>query len=202
MKRMDSEKKGRLKNCISLYWEFLKIGLFTIGGGMAMIPQIQQVVVKDKGWLKEEEMLDCIAVSQAMPGVIAINSATYIGRKTVGFPGALAATLGVITPSFIIIILAVTVLGAMGENKYIAGAFTGVKAAVCGLILVTVVRLGKQSLKSAFQWVMAAAAILLIAILGVNAVWVLLGGAVIGIIYNNVKLSSEAKEEHKREVDK
>ena len=76
-----SEKSKKTYNR-NLFWEFFKIGIFTIGGGMAMIPQIQQVVVKDKGWLSEEEMVDCIAVSQSMPGVIAINSATYIGRKT------------------------------------------------------------------------------------------------------------------------
>ena len=83
---------------------------------MAMIPQIQQVVVKDKGWLSEEEMVDCIAVSQSMPGVIAINSATYIGRKTNGFSGAAAATTGVIAPSFLIIILIVSFLGMYGQS--------------------------------------------------------------------------------------
>ena len=117
-----------------------------------MIPQIQQLVVQDKKWMDEDEMLDCIAISQSMPGVIAINSATYIGKRIRGVKGSLAATLGVVMPSFIIIILAVTVLGAIGENKYILGAFVGVKAAVCGLILVTAVRLAKQSLSSVFQW--------------------------------------------------
>ena len=97
-----SEKSKKTYNR-NLFWEFFKIGIFTIGGGMAMIPQIQQGVVKDKGWLSEEEMVDCIAVSQSMPGVIAINSATYIGRKTNGFSGAAAATIGVIAPSFLII---------------------------------------------------------------------------------------------------
>lgn len=202
MEQKNSEKTGKLKKCISLYWEFLKIGLFTIGGGMAMIPQIQQVVVRDKGWLSDSEMLDCIAVSQALPGVIAINSGTYIGRKIGGVLGSLAATLGVITPSFTIIILAVTLLGALGENSYITGAFAGVKAAVCGLICVTVIRLGKQTLKSVFQWVMAIAAFLLIAVFGINAVWTLLAGAVIGIIYNNIKLKEKAEEEQNSEVGK
>lgn len=191
--------KNKLKKCAVLYWEFLKIGLFTIGGGMAMIPQIQQVAVKDKRWLTEDEMIDCIAVSQAMPGVIAINSGTYIGRKISGIPGALAATLGVVTPSFVIIILAVTVLGAFGENRHITGAFTGVKAAVCGLILVTAIRLGRQSLKSVFQWVLAVASFIVIGILGINAVWALIAGAILGIIYNSMIMKkaevSEAAEE-------
>lgn len=180
-------RSGNIKLYISLFWEFFKIGIFTIGGGMAMIPQIQQLVVEDKKWLDEEEMLDCVAISQSMPGVIAINSATYIGKRIKGIRGSLSATLGVVMPSFIIIILAVTVLGAFGENKYVLGAFTGIKAAVCGLILVTAVRLAKQSLTSVFQWVLAAAALLAIGFFGITAVWAIIAGAIAGIIYNSVK---------------
>lgn len=179
----------------SLFWEFFKIGLFTIGGGMAMIPQIQQVAVKDKGWLTEEDMIDCIAVSQSMPGVIAINSATYIGRRIKGVRGSLAATIGVIAPSFMLIILAVTFLGAIGENRYIIGAFTGIKAAVSGLIIVTAVRLAKQSLTSVFQWVLAVASLLAIGFFGITAIWAILAGAVAGIVYNAVKLKHKMPEE-------
>lgn len=179
----------------SLFWEFFKIGLFTIGGGMAMIPQIQQVAVKDKGWLTEEDMIDCIAVSQSMPGVIAINSATYIGRRIKGVRGSLAATIGVIAPSFMLIILAVTFLGAIGENRYIIGAFTGIKAAVSGLIIVTAVRLAKQSLTSVFQWVLAVASLLAIGFFGITAIWAILAGAVAGIVYNAVKLKRKMPEE-------
>ncbi len=182
------KKRGPWSVYFSLFWEFFKIGLFTIGGGMAMIPQIQQVAVKDKGWLTEEEMIDCVAISQSMPGVIAINSATYIGKRIKGIGGCLAATIGVIMPSFMIIIIAVTFLGAIGENKYILGAFTGVKAAVCGLIIVTAVRLGRQSLTSAFQWVLAIASLLAIGFFGITAIWAILAGAVAGIIYNFIKL--------------
>lgn len=194
------EKKKRKFNSVkqyaSLFWEFFKIGLFTIGGGMAMIPQIQQVAVKDKKWISEEDMLDCIAVSQSMPGVIAINSATYIGQRIKGVKGSLAATVGVITPSFIIIILAVTFLGAIGENRYIIGAFTGVKAAVCGLIVVTAVRLGRQSLNSVFQWILALSALLAIGIFGITAIWAIIAGAILGIIYNSVKLKNREKTEN------
>ena len=179
-----SEKSKKTYNR-SLFWEFFKIGIFTIGGGMAMIPQIQQVVVKDKGWLSEEEMVDCIAVSQSMPGVIAINSATYIGRKTNGFSGA---------PSFLIIILIVSFLGMVGENHYIQGAFVGIKAAVCGLILISAVKLGKQILKGPFQWILAVAAFLAIGVFGITAVWAVLAGAVVGILYNTLWLERKNRE--------
>lgn len=183
-------KKNNWKQYAVLYWEFFKIGLFTIGGGMAMIPQIQQVVVGEKKWLTDEEMVDCIAVSQSLPGIIAINSGTYIGRKVGGFRGSLAATLGVITPSFFIIIAVVTLLGTIGENRYIAGAFTGVKAAVCGLILVTAFRMAKKVLKTVFQWALAIGALIAVSIFGVTAVWPVIVGAAAGIIY---KLIAERK---------
>lgn len=189
-------------NCRSLFWEFLKIGLFTIGGGMAMIPQLQHVVVNEKGWLEEDEMIDCIAISQALPGIIAINAATYIGTKLKGFKGALSATLGVVTPSFIIIILVVTVLDSIGDNTYVQGAFTGIKAAVCGLILVTVIRMGKKILRSVFAWVLALLAFAAIIIFGINAIWAILAGAVLGVIYNAAKLAkTQDSSLHDEEVD-
>lgn len=190
-------EKGEKAYNRNLFWEFFKIGIFTIGGGMAMIPQIQQVVVEEKGWMDEDEMVDCIAVSQSMPGVIAINSATYIGRKVNGFPGAVAATAGVIAPSFLIIILVVSFLGMIGENRYIQGAFVGIKAAVCGLILISAVKLGKQILKGTFQWILAIASLLVIGVFGITAVWAVLAGAVIGILYNTFWLGRRngAKED-------
>ena len=184
-------RSGRI--CLSLFWEFLKIGIVTIGGGMAMIPQLKYVVVEDKKWMGKEEMIDCIAVSQALPGVIAINAATYIGMRLRGLRGALSSTLGVVTPSFVIIILVVTLLENIGENTYVQGAFTGIKAAVCGLILVTVIRLGKTILKSWFSWLMAAAAFVVIILTGISVVWVILAGAVIGIVYNTVRLKMQEK---------
>lgn len=171
----------------NLFLEFLKIGLFTIGGGLAMIPQLQHVVVNEKGWLEEDEMIDCIAVSQALPGIVAINMATYIGTKMRGVKGAIAATIGVVMPSLVIIILAVTVLECINDNVYVQGAFTGIKAAVCGLILVTVVRTGKKILSSWFAWVLAICSFIAVIGFGVNAAWAILAGAVAGIIYNAVR---------------
>lgn len=194
MRHGEEKQMNKNHRCFSLFWEFLKIGLFTIGGGMAMIPQLQHVVVNEKGWLEEDEMIDCIAISQALPGIIAINAATYIGMKVRGFKGALSATLGVIVPSFVIIILIVTVLDSIGENTYIQGAFTGIKAAVCGLILVTVVRMGKKILRSVFAWILAVIAFIAIIAFGINAIWVILVGAVIGVIYNAVRAGKEVQE--------
>lgn len=180
---MTKSKKTAIKEHASLFWEFFKIGLFTIGGGMAMLPLIQKVAVEDKKWMDAEDMIDCLAVSQAMPGVIAINSATYIGRRRYGITGSLAATLGVILPSFLIIIAVVTLLGTVGQNKYVDGAFTGIKAAVCGLVIVSACKLGKQVLKDPFTWIAAIAAFAAIAIFRITALWAIIAGAAAGILY-------------------
>lgn len=180
---MKESRQKAIKEHASLFWEFFKIGLFTIGGGMAMLPLIQKVAVEDKKWMDEEDMIDCLAVSQAMPGVIAINSATYIGKRQHGFTGSLAATLGVVLPSFLIIIAVVSLLGTVGQNSYVDGAFTGIKAAVCGLVIVSACKLGKQVLTGTFQWILAILAFAAIAIFRITALWTIIAGAAAGILF-------------------
>ena len=169
-----------------LFWSFFKLGLFTIGGGMAMIPLIQGIVVDEKHWMTEEEAVDCIAVSQGLPGVVAINMATYIGHQKKGIGGALAATIGVILPSFVIIILIVKLLQGIGDNPYVQGALVGIKAAATGLIAFSAYKVGKQVLKKPFQWILALASFGLIAGLSVSAVWALVGGIAAGLVYTAV----------------
>ncbi len=177
--------KGNL--LVQLFWNFFKLGLFTIGGGMAMIPLIQNIVVDKMHWMTEEETVDCIAVSQGLPGVIAINMATYIGQKKKGLAGALTATVGVMLPSFIIIIIVVELLHGFGGNRYVLGALAGIKAAAAGLIAYSAYKVGKQVLKGPFQWVLAVAAFGAIAFLGVNAVWAILAGIAAGLAYSGWK---------------
>lgn len=148
-----------------------------------MLPFIQRMVVDKKRWLSEGEMLDCIAIAQSLPGVLAINTATYVGNRKAGFLGASAATLGVILPSFIIIILLVVLLGTIGENSYIEGAFTGIKAAASGLILYSAIKLGKGVVKGWFPWVLAILSFIIVVAFNVSAILVILGGALLGTIY-------------------
>ena len=193
---------------INLFWEFFKIGLFTIGGGAAMIPQIQQVATEEKGWLTEDEMLDCIAMGQSLPGVIAINIGTYVGYRQRGLAGALAATVGVVLPAFLSILILVAVLGAIGDNPWIAGAFTGIKAAVCGLLIVTSVKLLLQMCKGrdgtyarkshvVFTVIMSLLSLVAVGSFGITAVLVILAGIVIGIVYYRITVMNGS-----REVDK
>lgn len=152
-----------------------------------MIPLIQNIVVEKKKWMTEEEAVDCIAVSQGLPGVIAINMATYIGQTKKGLLGAIIATIGVVLPSFIIIILVIKVLAGIGDNRYVNGALLGIKAAATGLIAYSAYKVGKQVLKGAFQWILATLSFLAIAVFSVNAVWTIVAGIIIGLIYTSVK---------------
>lgn len=190
---------------INLFWEFFKIGLFTIGGGAAMIPQIQHVATVEKKWLSDEEMLDCIAVGQSLPGVIAINIGTYVGYRKRGIAGALAATFGVVLPAFISILILVAVLSAIGDNKFVAGAFMGIKAAVCGLLIVTSIKLllqmcgrggGKPVRKSrvVFTVIMALASLLAVGFFGITVIAVILAGIVIGIVYYRIECIKSSEE--------
>lgn len=176
-----------MKEYLRLFASFFKIGLFTIGGGMAMLPLIQHTVVDKKGWMTEEEMTDCIAVSQALPGVIAINAATYIGKKRKGLAGAFSASLGVIMPSFIIIILAVTLLGILGPNRYVEGAFTAVKASSAGLILYAGIRLSRQVIRTKLDWFIALGSLVSVTFLNLTAFWPILAAALIGLIAGRFK---------------
>ena len=190
---------------LQLFWLFFKLGLFTIGGGMAMVPLLQEKVCDEKGWMTEEETVDCLAVSQGLPGVVAINMATYVGYKMKKLPGAVIATLGTIIPSFVIIILVVLFLDTIAENIYVQGALTGIRAAATGLIAFAAWKLGKQVLagKGAFEWTLALASFVIIAFFDVNAVWVILGSIAIGILYSlmlskRVKTAKTEKEEEER----
>lgn len=170
-----------------LFATFFKLGIFTIGGGMAMIPLIQDTVVNKKHWMSDEEVIDCIAVSQGLPGVIAINMATYVGQSKKGFPGSLAATTGVILPSFIVIILVIKLLSGIGDNRYVQGALTGIKAAATGLIAYAACKVGKQTVRNAFGWILAVSTFIMVAVCGVNAVWMILAGITAGLVYTWLK---------------
>ncbi len=119
----------------SLFLTFFKIGLFTFGGGYAMLAQIRETVVEKNGWLTDDELTEIIAIAEATPGPIAINMATFVGFKRKGFLGSVFATLGTVLPSMIIIFIISLFLDEFMKNKYVAYAFAGIKCAVAFLIL-------------------------------------------------------------------
>ncbi|MBE6031589.1 MAG: chromate transporter [Firmicutes bacterium] len=158
-----------MKTLWTLFRVFFTIGLLTFGGGLAMVPAIRRQA-KEQGWMTEEEMLDCIAICQSLPGMIAPNICTYIGNRVKGVPGAIAATLGIVLPAFLSILIILMFLGHIEDNPYVKGAFVGVQSASVGLILMTVYQMSRNIMKNWLSWVLAAVSFVLVVVLGVNAI--------------------------------
>lgn len=149
---------------LDIFKSFFKIGAFTIGGGYAMIPIIQKEVVDNKNWLKNDEFLDSIAVTNSLPGPLAINCATFVGYRTAGFPGAVAAALGAVMPSFLIILVIAIFFSNFTNNAIVDQIFSGVRPAVVALIAYALVKLTKSAGVTAINMgiaVLALAAVLL-----------------------------------------
>ena len=134
-----------LRELLELFLTFAKVGVMTFGGGYAMLPILQREVVENKGWATEEELADYFAIGQCTPGVIAVNTGTFIGRKKAGIAGGIAATLGVVFPSIVIISLLAGVITQFAELTWVKNAFAGVRVCVCVLIANAVWKLGQKS---------------------------------------------------------
>ena len=134
-----------MKLLLQMFLTFAKVGVMTFGGGYAMLPILQREVVENKGWATEEELVDYFAIGQCTPGVIAVNTATFIGQKLKGTWGAIFATLGVVFPSLIIISLLAGVIEAFSHLTIVQNAFGGIKVCVCVLIINAVVKLYKKA---------------------------------------------------------
>lgn len=128
---------------LELFLTFFKIGAFTFGGGYAMLPLIEEEVIS-KGWMELEKLINFIAVSESTPGPFAVNISTYIGAQTGGFAGAVCATLGVVLPSFVIILIIAKFFASFSSNKYVIGCMDGLKPAVIGMIGAAIVSVGKS----------------------------------------------------------
>lgn len=138
-----------MKELWNLFVTFARIGGLTFGGGYAMLPMLQREIVDRYHWATEEELMDYYAIGQCTPGIIAVNTATFIGFKRRGIPGAIAATLGVVTPSWVIIMLIAAFLNNFTDLAVVQNAFAGIQVCVCVLILNTVIRLAKKSVVDA-----------------------------------------------------
>ena len=171
----------------NFYWEsfctFFRIGLFTLGGGYAMIPLIEEEVVNKKQWVSKEEMLDLIAIAQSCPGVFAVNIATFIGYKLNKVRGAIATTIGTALPSFLIILLIAMFFHRFQDNPVVAAIFRGIRPAVVALIAVPTFNLAKSAKISwATCWIPIVGA-LAIWLLGVSPILVIVLAALGGYVY-------------------
>ena len=166
---------------LKLSWVFLKIGTFTFGGGIVIIPMIENEVVNNYGWLTKAEFIDAVTLGQITPGPIII-SATFIGYKVCGIVGATIATASVILPSFVMICLATEAIKKFRENKILANFLRGARVAVIGMVFDAGVSIGRSSLVDVKTILIASASIICLFKYKVSPIWVLLGAGIVGVI--------------------
>lgn len=172
-----------LKELWTLYITFFKIGILTFGGGYAMLPMIEREVVIKHKWATMEEVMDYFAISQCTPGVIAVNTATFIGHKTKGILGGIIATFGVVTPSVIIISLIAGLLQTIYENPYVKAAFQGIGVAVCAILVQAVLKIGKSGIVDKFTAIGAFVSFLTAMLFDVSAIIIIVAAGIAGIIF-------------------
>ncbi len=188
---MSQISKVQYSNWFTLFKTFFKIGIFTIGGGYAMIPLIEAEVVDKYKWVNHEDFLDLIAISQTCPGVFAINISTFIGYKLRKIPGAVCTTIGASLPSFLIILLIAIFFHSFMNVPWIAAMFNGIRPAVVALIAVPTFNLAKSAHISLVNcWIPILSALMIWA-LGVNPIFVLLAAGISGYIYGTFIKSTE-----------
>ena len=175
-----------MKELFDLFWTFCKIGALTFGGGYAMLPLIQREIVENKKWSTEREILDYYAVGQCTPGVIAVNTATFIGFKLKGIIGGIVATLGVVFPSLIIILIISSFLQSFADLSIVQSALAGIRVAVVALIITTVIKLLKSSIKDYLGVIIAIIAFIISAFIGLSPVYVVIAAGLTGFISKSI----------------
>ena len=186
---------------LKLFFEFFKIGLFTFGGGLSMIPFIEKSVVEKNKWMTDEEMVDMLAISESTPGPIAINCATFVGYKVGKIRGAICSTLGVVLPSFIIICLISIFYEKFIEIKVIKWAFLGIKAGVAALILNAGIKILKKTEHSLFSFSIMLLAIEIALFTSIHTVFVIIFGLVVGVIFYSLLYHFDKKKEENTEEE-
>ena len=176
-----------MKELLTLFGLFFKIGITTFGGGYAMLPMLERELVTNRKYVSMEEIMDYFAVGQCTPGVIAVNTATFIGYKKKGILGGIFATLGVITPSIIIITLLASILSFLAGEKIIEHAFAGISVAVCALIVQAILKLSKSGIKDIFTAIAAAVSFVLVFFVkSLSPIVVIIAAAIAGVIFKAI----------------
>ncbi len=183
-----------MKELVRLYALFFKIGSIMFGGGYAMLALLQKEIVENRQLASEEELLSYFAVAQCTPGIIAVNTATFVGYKRAGVAGAVAATLGVVTPSIIIISLISGVLTRYSEIEAVQHAFAGIRIAVVALVIQAVWKFMRTSVKDRFSAIIFATAVIGAAFFGISSVAIVICAIAVGVIAGYIKNKGNGRQ--------
>lgn len=182
-----------MRDYLELFWTFMKVGAFTFGGGWGMIPLIEREVVTKKNWMSKEEFIDALAVSQSLPGIIAVNISIIVGNKLKGTKGSIASTLGTVVPSFLIILIIAIFFSRIDNNPIVKRIFWGIRPAVVALIVAPVLSTAKSAkLNIRTIWIPIVTA-LSIWLLGVSPIYIIIFGALGGIAFCQIREQKKKK---------
>lgn len=187
------QEQNRLKTLAQLYGAWFRMGLFTFGGGYAMLPMIQKEVIEKYHWSTEDQIMDYYAIGQCTPGIIAVNAATFVGYDVAGTIGGIVATLGVVSPSLIIITAIAALIDNFSSLTVVQHALGGIRVAVCVLMFTAVLRLWKKGVKDTFGLIVFLAAFLLCWRTSISTVWLVMLAGLAGYVWYRVQKKREGK---------
>ena len=188
------EKQSKLKRFLDLYFTFVKIGTFTIGGGLAMMPMMQKELIDKKHWMTEEDLIDYYAVGQSTPGMIAVNVSTFVGYNQLGILGGIVATLGMVSPSIIIITILAGLINSIDEYPMVQKALRGINVAVAALFTSVIVKFVKKTIKKPLHVLLMLISFTLVYFFKVQSFWIILAAILCGVVITSVNIRKAAKE--------
>ena len=192
--KIELEVRDKMKEYFELFISFAKIGAFTFGGGYAMLPLLQKEVVEKKIWTTNEEIMDYYAVGQCTPGIIAVNTATFIGYYQKGILGAIIATFGIIFPSIVIILLIAGFLQNFSDLPLIQHALAGIRVAVCVLVLNAIIKMFHTGVKDMIGICIFSISLFVAYLSIIPTLWIIIASAICGIIIQSVRLKKEVNK--------
>lgn len=192
----------KIKNLFNLYFSFAKIGTFTIGGGLAMMPMMQSELIEKRKWITDEELIDYYAVGQSTPGIVAVNVATFVGYKQMGIIGGIFATLGMVTPSLVIIMILASLINSINDFPIIQKALKGINVAVAALLTSTIINFMKKTIKKFTNAIFMMISFLLVFVFKLPSFWIILFALFIGVVLTYLeKKKVAAVEEDSKKID-
>lgn len=192
----------KIKNLFNLYFSFAKIGTFTIGGGLAMMPMMQSELIEKRKWITDEELIDYYAVGQSTPGIVAVNVATFVGYKQMGIIGGVFATLGMVTPSLVIIMILASLINSINDFPIIQKALKGINVVVAALLTSTIINFMKKTIKKFTNAIFMMISFLLVFVFKLPSFWIILFALLIGVVLTyKEKKKVAAVEEDSKKID-
>ena len=191
----------KIKNLINLYFSFAKIGTFTIGGGLAMMPMMQAELIEKRKWITDEELIDYYAVGQSTPGIVAVNVATFVGYKQMGIIGGIFATLGMVTPSLVIIMILAGLINSINDYPVVKKALKGINVAVAALLTSTIINFMKKTIKKFTNAIFMMISFLLVFVLKLPSFWIIIFALFIGVVLTYLEKKRVCAAEDSKKSD-